>query len=294
MIADRLAPAKVNLFLHVGPVGPDGYHPLASWAVFADLGDRLTLEPAPAWSFVTEGPFADDIGPGENLVERALRALFARTGAAPPPLKLTLVKQLPVASGLGGGTSDATAALRLVDAVLPEPAGEAVLKEIAGELGADGAVCLAGAPTLMQGRGERLSPAPRTPPLPVVLVNPRRPSPTGAVYRAFDAGGAPGSSEPPTLPAAFDSAEALADALASCRNDLESAAVSLEPAIAEALALARAAPETLLARMSGSGATVFALCADEVRARSLALRLSGARPDWWVAAGRLSPEITNS
>jgi 4-diphosphocytidyl-2-C-methyl-D-erythritol kinase len=211
-----------------------------------------------------------------------------------PPLKLTLHKQIPVASGLGGGTSDAVAALRLVNAELAEPAPEPVLERIARELGADGPVCLAAAPALMQGRGERLSAAPPTPPLPVVLFNPGRPSHTGDVYRAYDAEGAPGAADLPDLPRAFDRVEAVAAALSRCRNDLETAAAALEPAVAEALALARGAPETLLARMSGSGATVFALCADDVRARSLALRLSGMRPGWWVAAGRLNPRITNS
>ena len=89
MIAERLAPAKVNLFLHVGPREADGYHPLASWAVFADVGDRLTLEPAPAWSLEVTGPFAAEIGPGENLVERAIRSLVGRLGVAPPPLRVT-------------------------------------------------------------------------------------------------------------------------------------------------------------------------------------------------------------
>ena len=288
MTAARLAPAKVNLFLHVGPPETDGFHPLASWAGFADVGDRLTLEPAAAWSFRTAGEFGAEIGPGENLVERAVRALFKRVGARPPPLALTLEKRLPVASGLGGGTIDAAAALKLVAAALPEPVGEEVLQAVAAELGADGPVCLAQAPTLMQGRGERLSPAPRTPPLPVVLVNPRRPSPTGAVYRRYDDLGASGAADAPDLPAAFDSGEEVAAALAVLRNDLEPAAVSLEPAIGEALALVRAAPESLLTRMSGSGATVFALCADAVRARSLALRLRGARPEWWVSPATLS------
>ena len=291
---ERLAPAKVNLFLHVGAPEADGFHPLASWAVFADIGDRLTLEPAPGWSFETTGPFAEEIGPGENLVERALRALFERVGAEPPRAGLTLHKHLPVAAGLGGGSSDAAAALRLVNRVLPEPAPEEVLDEIAGDLGADGPVCLGAIPTIMQGRGEWLSPAPETPPLPVVLLNPRRPAPTGAVYRAYDESGAAATADLPELPARFDSIEAVVAALGPLRNDLETPAASIVPAVAEAVALARSAPETLLARMSGSGATVFALCADEVRARALALRLAGARPGWWVVAGRLSAAVTKS
>jgi 4-diphosphocytidyl-2-C-methyl-D-erythritol kinase len=284
---ERLAPAKVNLFLHVGPPEPDGFHPLTSWAVFADIGDRLTLEPAPIWSFEVTGPFAGDIA-GENLVERALRALFDHVEGDVPARKLTLFKALPVASGVGGGTSDAAAALRLVNATLAEPVEEAVLDQLAAGLGADGPVCLGAVPAIMQGRGEWLSPAPATPPLPVVLINPGKPAPTGAVYRAYDEA-EPAGADLPELPPAFETVEEVAAALGSLRNDLEAPAIAVEPAVAEVLAFVRAAPETLLARMSGSGATVFALCPDDIRARSLALRVSGARPDWWVAAGRLSP-----
>ena len=287
MRAARLAPAKVKLFLHVGAPQPDGYHPLGSWVVFADVGDRLSLGRAAAWTIETVGPFAGDIA-GENLVDRALGMLFARLRIGPPPLKLTLDKRLPVASGVGGGTSDATAALRLVNDALDVPAEEPLLQEVAAALGADGPVCLAGAPAVVQGRGEQLSPAPRTPGLAVVLLNPLRPSPTGAVYRAYDATGARGRADLPPLAREFDTVEAVVAALEPCRNDLEGAAVSLEPAVGEALELARGAPETLLARMSGSGATVFALCANDEDARSLTRRLSEARPDWWSAAGRLA------
>ena len=290
-MTERLAPAKVNLFLHVGPAEPDGFHPLVSWAVFADIGDRLTLEPAPIWSFAVTGPFAGEIT-SENLVERGLRALFDRVEGDVPARKLTLFKALPVASGVGGGTRDAAAALRLVNAELAEPVGEAVLDEIAAGLGSDGPVCLGAVPTIMQGRGEWLSPAPATPPLPVVLINPGRPTATGAVYRAYDEGEEGGAADLPELPRAFDTVEEVAAALRPLRNDLEAPAVAVEPAVAEVLAFVRAAPETLLARMSGSGGTVFALCPDDIRARSLALRVSGARADWWVAAGRLSPITT--
>ena len=293
MTAERPAPAKVNLFLHVGRREPDGFHPLASWAAFADVADRLRLEPAAAWSFAVEGPFAADIGPGENLVEQAVRALAARTGQSPPAARLTLETRLPVAAGLGGGTSDATAALRLVNSALQTPAPEAVLAEIAAALGSDGPICFRGLPALMQGRGERLSPAPRTPALPVVLANPGTPASTRAVYAAYDEG-RPGGADLPELPSAFGSVEAAAQFLAICRNDLEASAIRIAPAVAGALALLRGAPETLLARMSGSGATVFALCAHSVAARALAARVASARPFWWVAAGSLAGQITNS
>lgn len=298
MASDRaLAPAKVNLFLHVGPVRADGYHPVASWMVFADIGDELRLRPAPAWRFVLEGETAAGVGPGENLAERAARLLFEAAGLPPPPLELRLRKSLPVAAGLGGGSSDAGAALRLLNPRLPEPLGPESLDRLAAQLGADGPACLHGRSVLATGAGEILGPAPFAPPLPAVLVNPRRPSPTGAVYRAYDSRPS-GTAETPDLPARFDTAEAVALALRGARNDLEAPAVRLEPAVAEVLARLRDEPETLLARMSGSGATSFALCGEAAAATRLAARMHARRPEWWVRACTLcSPadrEVTKS
>lgn len=286
-VETELAPAKLNLFLHVGPVRPDGYHPVASWMVFADLGDRLTLEPAHTWSFEVTGEMAPVIGGGENLVARAARLLFERAGVDSPPIRLTLDKALPVAAGLGGGSSDAGAALRLLNARLPRPLSLAQLEAVAAELGADGPACLHARPALATGVGERLAPAPVTPPLPAVLVNPLRPSPTGAVYRAYDAGPT-AAADQPELPRAFDSAAAVADGLASCRNDLQAPAIALEPAIADVLRTLEEAPESLLARMSGSGATCFALCPEPAAVAGLSERLARARPDWWVRGCTLS------
>jgi 4-diphosphocytidyl-2-C-methyl-D-erythritol kinase len=294
--SSRLAPAKVNLFLHVGLVQPDGYHPVASWMVFADEGDRLELTPAEAWSFETVGPFAGEIGGGENLVERAARLLFRAAGVQPLDARLTLTKSLPVAAGLGGGSSDAGAALRLLNAELPAPLSDAALEAIAAELGADGPACLHARPVLAEGVGERLSPGPRTPPLPVVLVNPRRASPTGGVYRAYDAG-PPAGANMPELSAAFDSVQAVAEVLRALRNDLEGPAVGLEPAIGEVLRLLHLQPEALLVRMSGSGATAFALCPTAAAAAALASRVRDLRPAWWIASALCSPmnsKFTNS
>lgn len=289
----ELAPAKVNLFLHVGPVRPDGYHPVASWMVFADVGDRLSVQPAEAWSFALQGEFGSEIGPGENLVERAARLLFERAGIVPPPLRLTLHKALPVAAGLGGGSSDAGAALRLLNRSLPESLPPSELLAIAAELGADGPVCLLARPVLATGRGDDFAPAPSTPPLAAVLVNPRRPSSTGAVYRTYDAGRVRDAS-PPELPSAFASPEELAAALRRTRNDLQAPASSLEPAVSSVLERLGAEPETLLARMSGSGATCFALCGGPIQARALADRLGSLEPGWWTQACTLGAPITNS
>jgi 4-diphosphocytidyl-2-C-methyl-D-erythritol kinase len=286
-----LAPAKVNLFLHVGALAPDGYHPLSSLMVFADVGDVLTLEPAAETAFVVEGAFASALAgedPAGNLAWRAGQALLARAGASPPPFRLRLDKRLPVAAGLGGGSSDAGAALKLVrDAFAPQ-VDDALLEAIALELGADGPACLHARSVLAEGRGERLSPPPRLPPLPAVLVNPGVACSTGAVYRAYDRAPVADGARPPPLAEGFGDPTALIAALAQTRNDLEPPALTVAPAIADVLAELRAAPQAGLARLSGSGATCFALCADDRAARELAEVLQAKRPQWWVRACRLA------
>lgn len=286
--ATRLAPAKVNLYLHVGPPGADGYHPLSSLVVFADLGDRLSLAPGDAFAFEVTGPFAPALaGEGENLVVRAIRALADRAASGLPAIRLTLDKQLPVAAGLGGGSSDAAAALRLVrDHGFPEIGDDALLEILAG-IGADGPMCLAAAPVIARGRGDQLSPAPRLPPLHAVLVNPNVASPTGAVYAAYDAAGRFGGPGPGDLRCLYEGPPQLAADLADCRNDLQAPAVAVVPEIGESLARLGADADCLLARMSGSGATVFALCADSAAAERLAGSVSDANPGWWVRPCKL-------
>jgi len=277
----RLAPAKVNLFLHVGPLRTDGYHPVCSLATFADAGDVVRLSSATEMGFAIEGPFADTLaGETDNLVTRA-RDLFLAGHADTPSFQLTLKKRLPIAAGLGGGSSDAAAALRLIaEALKLEDGG--TLEAIARQLGADALMCLEAQPVLAQGRGDDLSAPPPFPDLPAVLVNPLKPSPTGAVYRAYDAAGAPGDADPPVWPETLSSAEAVAEFLAICRNDLEAPATGLQPAIADVLYALRAQPETKLARMSGSGATCFAICGDQAEREALASSLAASHPDWWV------------
>jgi len=285
------APAKVNLFLHVGPVDADGYHPVASLMSFADVGDRLRLTPADAFSFGVEGDFAEALAgedPAGNLVWRAAQRLLTLAGAQAPDLRLTLDKALPVAAGLGGGSSDAGAALKLLRDTLGLGVDDDGLLAIAAELGADGPACLVAHPVIGEGRGDQLSPAPAMPPLPAVLVNPRRPCSTGQVYRAFDALKAPESgADLPRLAQSYDSVAAVVALLAQCRNDLEPPALGVCPQIAEVLGTLRGAPQTCLARLSGSGATCFALCETVSEAEALAARLSEAHPDWWVRACRL-------
>ena len=288
MRLSAFAPAKINLFLHVGAPGADGYHPLCSLMVFADVGDRLALQDADVLSVRVHGAFADKLaGEGDNLVLRAARALLAQARGPQPPVGILLDKALPVAAGLGGGSSDAGAALRLVRDALHLPLDEAALEEVAASLGADGAACFRATPVLAQGRGERLSPAPALPPIEAVLVNPRVEVSTPAVYRAFDGAGAFGEVDPPPMPDAFESIEELAAWLGFTRNDLEAPAVGLAPQIGDVLETLREERETLFARMSGSGATCFALCPGDLEADALAARVSALRPDWWVVRCRL-------
>lgn len=289
MTLSAFAPAKVNLFLHVGPLAADGYHPLASLMVFADVGDTVSVQAAEAPEFQVTGPFGSLIEDGpENLVVQAARALFEYVKGPQPPFRLLLDKQLPVAAGLGGGSSDAGATLRLLNSALDLAIQDEMLSAIAARLGADGPVCLWGRSAIARGRGDRLSAPPTFAPIDAVLVNPRVPSSTGAVYRAYDEAGAPGGNDLPPLPDAFESPEEMAAILSWCRNDLEAPAVRLAPAIGVVLEALRGEPETLLARMSGSGATCFALCAGDIEAEGLAERLRSMRPDWWVKRCRLS------
>ena len=291
MPLELFAPAKVNLYLHVGPPAPDGYHPVSSLMVFADVGDALRLELAEPMDFVVEGPFADTLGGAgdDNLVVRARDLLLQ--GSAPPTFRLTLDKRLPIAAGLGGGSADAAAALVLVRrhlqaAGLPAPGDEA-FATFARSLGADVAACLQSVPVIATGRGDVLDPAPAFPALDAVLVNPLAPSPTGAVYRAYDASGAPGGADGPALPTRFASATDLVAFLAATRNDLEGPAVALQPLVGDVLASLAGAPETRLARMSGSGATCFALCADARDAQRLADGLARSGRGWWITPCRL-------
>ncbi|UFN51439.1 4-(cytidine 5'-diphospho)-2-C-methyl-D-erythritol kinase [Roseomonas sp. OT10] len=268
----------MNLFLHVTGQRPDGYHELDSLVVFAAAGDRLRATAADGLGLTLGGPEAGALAAEpDNLVLRAARSLAREAGIA-PAAALHLDKRLPVASGIGGGSADAAAALRLLArfwGVAPASGGLAL------SLGADVPACLASAPLRMAGIGERLSPAPTLPSCGLVLANPRRPLSTPAVFRAR----APGFSSPADLPAGWDSAAALAETLRACRNDLEAAAISLCPEVGQVLAALAALPGCLLARMSGSGATCFGLFASPAEAEAAAMRLPAG---WWRWGGGLA------
>ena len=287
----RLAPAKVNLFLHVGPVDGAGMHPVASLMAFADVGDALTIAGAGPGvaELVVDGPFAAELAAtptDDNLVLRAARALLQAAGRSPGGFRLRLTKRLPVAAGLGGGSADAGAALHLVRDLLAPDLREDALLAVAASLGADGPACLRAAPVVGTGYGEVLAPAPALPELHAVLVNPRVACPTGAVYRAYDAGPA-ACAELPPLPTAWKTLDDLLPLLAAARNDLEPPAAHLVPAVAETLAVVRAQPGCRLGRLSGSGATVWALADGAAEARALAAAVQAERPSWWTAACRL-------
>lgn len=288
MSAETLAPAKVNLFLHVGPPEPDGFHPVCSWMAFADLGDRVSAYESDALEVKLSGPFAPALAhEPDNLVLRAARGLLSKTKRPQPPFGILLEKVLPVAAGLGGGSSDAGAVLRLLRQLLQLPLSDAELEAVAAGLGSDGAACLWGRPVIAEGRGEQLSSAPRIPPLDVVLVNPGVPVSTAQVYARLDAQKGWGGAERPMLPPALETPAEAAGLLSLLRNDLEAAAVEIAPEVGDVLDFLRAEPESLLARMSGSGGTCFALCASDYEAETLAERVEGLRPDWWVRRTRL-------
>ncbi|HYC67661.1 4-(cytidine 5'-diphospho)-2-C-methyl-D-erythritol kinase [Brevundimonas sp.] len=283
---EALAPAKVNLFLHVGQVDDAGYHPLASLVAFADVGDRISVVPADRLSLRLEGPFAAGLeGPGDNLVLRALHALGEAAGVGEPRLAVTLDKRLPIAAGLGGGSSDAGAALKLARDALGLDLSDEALADLAAGIGADGPMCLHARPAWAEGRGDRLTPEPRLPPLAALLVNPGVASPTGEVYRAYDAG-APVAADRPLPPSRWDATTVIAW-LAAQRNDLEAPAVARAPAIGDALAAVSALPGVRLTRMSGSGATVFALFDTLARAAAAGRLLSENRPGWWITPANL-------
>jgi 4-diphosphocytidyl-2-C-methyl-D-erythritol kinase len=271
----EFAPAKVNLTLHVTGQRDDGYHLLDSLVVFCGIGDSVSARAATTLGLTITGPQAEllPVG-GDNMVLRAARALDPDRGAA-----LTLHKQLPVASGIGGGSADAAATLRTLSrlwGVALPGAGEVLA------LGADVPVCLAGRPARMRGIGDVLEPVPDLPQVHIVLVNPRVEVPTHAVFAALET--KQHSAMPDRLPNWRD-APTFAKWLSTQRNDLEAPARTYAPVIGVVLESIAGQPGALLARMSGSGATCFGLFATGAEAAAAADALGRAQPGWWVAAG---------
>ena len=269
------APAKVNLYLHVTGKRADGYHLLDSLAVFPAIGDVVEVESAETLSLQLAGRFGAVLeGESDNLLLKAARALAPGRGAA-----LRLEKNLPVASGIGGGSADAAAALRGLSSLWDIKQQD--LPALALALGADVPVCLRCLPARMQGIGEVLAPAPRLPDFGMVLVNPGVAVPTPAAFKARQGSFTP----PPRLPALWADSAAMAADLARCTNDLQAASIALQPVIGEVLAVLGALPGALLARMSGSGATCFALFPTPDLAAKAATMIQ--QKDWWCWGGGL-------
>lgn len=299
-----LAPAKVNLYLHVGGVRSDGLHDLSSLFVFADVGDVVTLAAQPdagadGPTLTINGPFAAALTPfpiDENLIVKAATAVLAyaaQTGQRVPAMPaITLDKVLPVAAGIGGGSADAAAALKGLQQFWRLKISRDDLSAMAFRLGADVPACLHGDPIFVSGAGEETAAAPALPAMSLCLANPRVPTPTGPIFRAYD-----DANPAPSVPTGmavdcFSSPGAFFDGLQQTRNDLQAPAIAAVPVIGEVIAAMTAQPGCALARMSGSGATVFGLFTDHQRAQAAAEGL--ASHGWWTVAARLLPTGLNA
>lgn len=286
----RFAPAKVNLFLHVGDRRPDGYHELLSLVVFASCGDTVTIGPGSggASQLHVTGPAAAglDASPS-NLVlraEAALREWAAGKGHPVSAVNIGLEKHLPLASGLGGGSTDAAATLLALAEYWSLPVAPADLRTLGRRIGADVPVCLRAATTLMSGDGDRLDEVPALPGFGLVLVNPRVEVQTARVFAAL---GVRTGTWPVRFPARADNLRDFVAWLDRTSNDLAPAAKMIAPEVMWAEQALVASTGCLLARMSGSGATCFGIYPTIEAARTAAREIAQARPQWWVMPAAL-------
>lgn len=282
----EFAAAKINLTLEIKGRRADGYHELESLVMFADFGDRLAVRPGGPLSVTVEGPFAAALGDGGNLVERAAKGYAAAFGGEAGGA-FHLVKDLPVAAGLGGGSADAAAALRLLMRRHSAPGDLEALLPVAREIGADVPCCLYSRAALMTGIGERLHKLGALPPIPALLINPLLPLATCDVFRELGAAPFAETDGPPAMPH-FETVAELLDYTRARRNDLEPPALRLLPEIADVFAALSAAPGALLCRLSGSGPTCFALFAEMGKAEAAARIIAAGYPQWWIQPVRLS------
>jgi 4-diphosphocytidyl-2-C-methyl-D-erythritol kinase len=287
MMLEEFAPAKVNLALHVTGQRQDGYHLLDSLVMFASVGDHLVFTPADELSLSVDGPEAHAVPIEDNSILRAARLLDAAKTA-----RIHLTKALPVASGIGGGTADATAAYRGLAKLwdLPEPTPTAQTFDHVANLGADVPICLFSRTARMSGIGEQIEFLPGLPELNAVLVNPRSEVPTPTVFKAIAF-----KDNPPmdTMPSYFANQAAFVTWLGLQRNDMQDAAVSIAPAIKEVLSAIAVTTRCQLSRMSGSGATCFGLFPDAQAAQNAASQISETHPNWWVQPCILGGDATN-
>ena len=276
------APAKINLALHVTGRRSDGYHDIDTLVMFADVGDTLKAKPDGRLAFDVSGTFSGDVPKDqENLVIAAAEALRAETQIK-SGARLSLVKNLPVGAGIGGGSSDAAAALTVLNRLWATGLDRAELMDIGGRLGADIPMCLKGETLRAVGKGDRLFSWPGLPSVPVVVVWPARFVSTGSVFGAVTA------FDNPPLPdieaGAVGNLSDLIEFLANTRNDLTEAACTLEPSIGEALGAIHNCPGCLISRMSGSGSSCFGIFRALSQAKSAATTIARERPEWWVCA----------
>jgi 4-diphosphocytidyl-2-C-methyl-D-erythritol kinase len=276
------APAKINLYLRIVGRRDDEYHLIDSLIAFADVGDVVAATVSDSIDLAVDGPFAPSLGGGpDNLVLRAAHAL-SEEAPGHPGAALRLTKTLPVASGIGGGSADAAATLRLLVRLWRLDIAPGRLAAIALSLGADVPACLDGRTLRAGGIGDVIEPALPPPPMGLVLVNPGKAVETAAVFAART-----GPFSPPAPPAGrMDDVASLARWCGTLGNDLHEAAARIEPSISDVLEALDADSGCRLARLSGSGATCFGLFDTPARANDAARRLSEAHPGWWVRSGR--------
>jgi 4-diphosphocytidyl-2-C-methyl-D-erythritol kinase len=284
------APAKINLYLHVTGLRPDGYHALDSLIVFADVHDTLRLAPAEDLSLIVEGPHGEGLSTdSENLVikaaDRLREAAGIETGA-----HMVLEKNLPVASGIGGGSADCAAALTGLARLWNVDTGAVNLAQLGLTLGADVPVCLFGRAAFMSGIGEEITNAPALPPAWLVLVNPGAGLSTPDVFEARRQPQCEKWSQPGRFEKSPATVADFADLLKGRNNDLTDAAIGLQPVIGDVLQALEGADGVLLTRMSGSGATCFGLFKDPMGAEHAAVELFSNHPQWWV---RWAPLLTD-
>lgn len=286
-IGVETARAKVNLTLHVLSRRADGYHNIESLAVFPELADLVSAAPSPngRTDLTLEGEFAGELDllsrPRDNLVLHAAEVLRRAARKRLQPLHFVLTKQIPIAAGLGGGSADAAATLRLLNRYWGVGLKDSELARIGLELGADVPMCVASKPVIATGVGERLSPLEGIPDLPLVLVNPRIPLSTASVFSALKS-----TERSPMLPiqAKFRSVIAFVIWLRQTRNDLSEPAKTVAGHAERAVKALSADPDCMFARMSGSGATAFGIFAKMSNAERAAERIRLKRPNWWVVA----------
>lgn len=280
------APAKLNLFLHAGAKRADGFHALQSLVVFAEAGDRLTFSEAPDFALRVEGPFAGKLpAPGDNIVIKAARVLNPDRGVS-----IMLEKNLPVASGLGGGSADAAATLRGLNLLWDLGQSNEQLMALGASLGSDVPVCVLSRPAMMEGRGEVVTPVEPLPQLTMVLVNPAVMLPTVDVFSRVTARSGVDQMQRP--PKRLDGLHDVTAYLTGARNDLEAPACALAPIIDDVLDALSGRPGCALVQMSGSGPSCFGLFESRQFALNAAEDIAHAHPKWWVRVTRIAePDI---